>query len=29
MLYTLMRKGPGIDYDKWNKPVVICDTGIP
>ena len=29
MLYTLMRKGPGSAYDKWNISVVICDTGIP
>jgi hypothetical protein len=28
MLYTLMRKGPGSAYDKWNISVVICDTGI-
>ena len=26
MLYTLMRKGPGSVYDKWNISVVICDT---
>ena len=23
-----MRKGPGSVYDKWNIPVVICDTDI-